>query len=106
MKVYNIERFRWRHPVPSVAIAWKCEYDEEYRDFLLCITWWKWCAVWAWSRSNNSSVEPIIPLCIGCIHCGKRHWRCLFLTISLGMCKVCNPNPGADRTDHGIGDKA
>ena len=55
MKIHDITGFKWRHPIPSLAVAWNAEYDGHHCLFLACVTWWKWCAVFSWSKPNKEN---------------------------------------------------
>jgi len=41
---------KWKHPLPSLAIAWNCEYYGNQQAFLLCVTFWHWNVLFSWSK--------------------------------------------------------
>jgi hypothetical protein len=53
--LHDITAFRWRHPFPSLAVAWNSEFDGAQRRFLLCVTWWRWSVVVA--SKPNPTIE-------------------------------------------------
>lgn len=56
IKLHDITGFKWRHPLPSIAVAWNCEYCGWWHRFLVCITLWRWSVVFSWPNAESEAL--------------------------------------------------